>query len=116
MIAGVEPVAALRGQVDAADERHAIVDDDDFLVVAVQRTLVGVERALDVGAVTELRAHGADGAARRPEDGDGSPGPHEDTHIDPLGQLRQQVAQDEGRTISPECERRAKLPTRQPHV
>ena len=52
----VEAVAGLRGQVDAADERDPVVDDDRLLVVAVQGALVRVERALDARPSSAARA------------------------------------------------------------
>src|SRR5205807_7718214 len=37
VLGGVEAVARVRRQVDAADECDAVVDDDDLLVVTVER-------------------------------------------------------------------------------
>jgi hypothetical protein len=44
--AAVVPVALEGGKVDPADERHRVLDDDDLLMMAVQRTFPGVEDAL----------------------------------------------------------------------
>ena len=44
-------------QVDPADERRLVVDDDELLVVAVERTLPRVERHRDPRAAGELVAH-----------------------------------------------------------
>jgi hypothetical protein len=44
--AAVVPVALEGGKVDAADERHRVLDDDDLFMMAVQRTFPGVEDAL----------------------------------------------------------------------
>ena len=48
MVVPVETVARFGGEVDPADERDAVVDDDRLLVVAVHRPLLRVERALDL--------------------------------------------------------------------
>ena len=57
MVAGVEAIAAERGEVDAADERDLAVDDHQLLVVAMHRPLVRVERASHARAADQLVAH-----------------------------------------------------------
>jgi len=47
---------APRGQVNAADERDAAVDDDRLLVVAVHRSFACVQRALDAATGGQLIA------------------------------------------------------------
>ena len=45
VIAGVEPIAGLRREVDSADEGDAIIDHDRLLMVTVQRAFLRVEAA-----------------------------------------------------------------------
>ena len=52
----VEPVAGEIGEIDAAHERQLVVDDDELLVMAMQRPLVRVERAHDLIALAERLA------------------------------------------------------------
>ncbi len=47
VLARVESVTGLGGEVDAADERDPVVDHDRLLVVAVQRPLLRIEPTLD---------------------------------------------------------------------
>src|SRR5574337_1072733 len=47
VVSGVEPVSAESRQVDPAHERRFVVDDDELLVVAVERALLGVEAHRD---------------------------------------------------------------------
>ena len=69
MLVRVEPVAAERCEIEAADVGDAIVDDDELLVMTVHRPLLRVERHLDPRAAHELvadRAHlGAVGMKER---------------------------------------------------
>ena len=83
------------GQVDPADEGEAIVDDDRLLVVAVQGTLVRVERAGDAGAVAQAVSHLPHHRSRRPEERQGGSRPGEHAHIDAGRELSEQVAQDQ---------------------
>jgi hypothetical protein len=53
----VEPVSAIGREVYPADERDRAVDDHELLVVAVKRTLAGVERDANLRAVCERVAH-----------------------------------------------------------
>ena len=59
----VEAVSTLGREVDAADERDAIVDHDRLLVMAVQRPLPRVEATLDRIALAESLLHLLDLAA-----------------------------------------------------
>jgi hypothetical protein len=45
----VEPIPAVRGEVDPADERDAAVDHGELLMVTVKRSLLRVERDPDPG-------------------------------------------------------------------
>jgi hypothetical protein len=54
VLARIEPVARQVGQVDPADERDLVVDDDELLVMAVERPLLRVERHRDARAIYEL--------------------------------------------------------------
>ena len=94
MGARVEAVPRLRGQVDAADEGDAVIDDDRLLVVAVQRALARIQRAADPRTADQVVAHRPDGPARGREDRQRRPRPGEHADVDPIGGLRQQVAQD----------------------
>ncbi len=51
MFRGVVAVAGLGGQVDAADEGDAVVDDDCLLVMAVQGPLLRIQCALHVRSI-----------------------------------------------------------------
>ncbi len=92
MIAGVEAVAAERGEVDPPDEGDLVIDDHELLVVAVHRTLVGVERAAYRCAPGELGVDLTDGGARGSEDRGGRARPEQHAYVDPLGELGEQVA------------------------
>lgn len=45
MSALIEAISTEGGEIDAADEGDLVVDDDELLVMAVQRTLLGVQGA-----------------------------------------------------------------------
>ena len=91
MLAAVEPLSFEGGQVDAADERDVVVDDDELLVVAVHRPLVRVERHRDARAADELVAHPPHLAAVRVEERQRRTGPGEHAHVDALGRSRKQL-------------------------
>ena len=95
MVACVAAVAAEARQVDAADERHSIVDDDRLLVMAVKRPFARVQSAGDRPRPPELFAHAADGSARWPEDGNRRTRPEEDAHVDAPCRLGQEIPQDD---------------------
>ena len=83
---------------------------DRLLVVAVERVLARVHLAADARAARE-RAHGlADLRARRMEGRHRRPGPHEHAHVDALGQLGQQRADDDRRLALDELEVRREVP------
>jgi len=103
MRARVVTVAVEARQVDAADARDAVVDDDELLVVAVERPLLGVERDADADAAealrdsTNFRARGLEERQRRSR-------PEQHTHLDPPLKLREQVEQDATISIAHERE------------
>ena len=109
--ARVEAVAGVVGEVDAVDEGQLSVDGDRLLVVAVEGVLARVHLAADARAARE-RPHGlADLRATRVEGRHGRPGPHEDAHVDALGQLGQQRPGDDRRLALDELEVRREVPT-----
>ena len=95
MVIGVVSVARLRGEVDAADERDAIVDDDRLLVVAVHRPFFGIEGALDLRVCDQPVSHRRYISPRGSEEGQRRAGPGEHAHVDSLGQLGEEVPKDE---------------------
>ena len=108
MVAPVEAVAGERRQIDPADVRDAIVDEDELLVVAVHRTLLRVQLHLDAGAVDELVAHLPHLAAIGMEERQRRARPREHAHRNPFrhlteqcGQRRPAVAQEETRREEP---------------
>ena len=98
----VEPVARQGGQIDPAHERRLVVDDDELLVVAVERALPRVERHGDAGAAGELVARLPHLAAGRVEQRQRGARPGEDTHVDSLRRLGQELAQRRPVLLEPE--------------
>ena len=92
--AGVERVTAVERQVDPPDEGDAVVDHDRLLVVRVPDAGAPVHGAPDARVPNEVLAHVAHVAPRRPERRHGSALPEEHADVDPLGELREQVADD----------------------
>ena len=76
-------------QVDAADKGDLVVDHDEFLVMAVHRALVRVQRGLDARPAHELVAPLAHGGSARREHGHRSARPEEHANIDRFGRLAQ---------------------------
>ena len=93
VIVRVEPVSRQRSQVDPADERGLVVDDDQLLVVAVERPLPRVERHRDARAAGELVARLPHLSAVRVEERQRRACPGEDAHVDSLRRLGQELAQ-----------------------
>ena len=89
---GVEAIAGIRRQVDAADERDLIVDDDELLVVTVQRALLRVGCELDLGAGRERMTNAVDVVPVRTEEGQWRSGPRQQPNRNLLGQAGQQLA------------------------
>ena len=111
MVVRVEPVARLRGEVDPADERDAVVDDDRLLVMAVHRPLLRVESALNLRVLGQPVAHRRDISPRGAEERKRRPGPDEHAHVEPLGQFGEEVPKDERVAITAlERERRSEVP------
>ena len=93
MDAVIESLPAERRQVDAADERNAVVDDHELLVVAVHGALLRVERHRDSRPGDELVAHLPYLAAVGMEERQRRARPREDPHVDALGRIGEQRAQ-----------------------
>ena len=93
-------VSGVEREVDPADEGDAVVDDDRLLVVAVERADARVHLALDRGLGAELVAHETHVCARGPEEPPRRTAPQQHAHVDPLRQLRQEIANDDG-IVSP---------------
>jgi hypothetical protein len=89
----VVAVARQRGQVDPADEGDLPVHEHEFLVMAVQRPLVVVERAGDARSADELLAHLPHLTAVRMEERKRSAGPGQHAQVDAFGGLGEQLPQ-----------------------
>ena len=89
----VEAVACERGEIDPADERDAVVDDHELLVVAVHRPLLGVELHLDARAARQLVAHCTHLAAVRVEERQRRAGPGEHPDVAAFRRIREQLLQ-----------------------
>ena len=92
---GVEAITRLRGEIDPADERHTIIDDDRLLVMAVHRPFLRIKCALDLrpsaqsSRIPACRA-GRDGRAeaeRRPRPAHERRGARRDRREDSEGRL-----------------------------
>jgi len=109
----VQPVARQRGQIDAPDEGDPVVDHHGLLVVAVQGPFVGVERDVDGrGRGSQLLRGAGRVPSRRGEHGRRRPRPEQDSHVDPRGQVGEQVAQHHRRIAVPQDEVRRHVPAR----
>ena len=93
MLVRVEPVAVVRGQVDAADEGELAVDDHELLVMAVERPLARVERDLHTRALRECVTNRTHFPPVGPEDRQRRPGPRKQPYVDSLRRLGEQLAQ-----------------------
>ena len=102
MVLGIPSVAMEVGQVDATDERDAIIDHDRLLVVAVHRPLPGVERALDAAARHQLIANLSSIATPGPQHGQRRTGPDQDPNGKAGGDVGEQLPQDRRRLVSRE--------------
>ncbi len=110
VITRVKPVAAKRGEVDPADERDLAVDDDQLLVMAVHRTLMSVECALDARATHQLLANLANGCSRRLEDRQRGARPEENPDVDGRSAIAEQIAQAPRLLVTREAELRSDVP------
>ena len=86
----VPALALVVRQVDAADERDAIVDDDELLVMAVHRPFLRVGGKPYSRAELERMPHAVDVLAVRMEEGQRRAGPDEHVDVDALGELCEQ--------------------------
>ena len=110
VVAGVEPVAAVVGDVDAADECDLAVHHHRLLVVAVERMLARVGLAADprparerLDGVANLAAGGAKGGHRRAR-------PDEDPHVEPFGRFREHRPQRSRPVAADQVEMRGEVP------
>ena len=113
MLGRVPPVARERREVDAADVRDLVVDDDRLLVVTVHRPLAVVQRDADAGASSERVAHRPNVAARGLEERQRRARPCEDANLDALRELGEELA--ERLPILPQLEPRREVPPRDEH-
>ena len=104
MAGRIEPVAGEIGEIDAADERAIVVDDDELLVMAVHRALASVRRDEDARVTCEARQLGMDVASARVEERERRTRPGEHVHLDPLAELAQQLVEREARWLALERE------------
>ena len=109
----VEAVARVRRQVDAADERDPVVDDDELLVVTVERTLPGVRGELDLRAEGQCMPDAVDVPAIGMEERQRRAGPHQHPHGDALGQSGEQAAELDAFRPAGEGEVRRDVPARE---
>jgi hypothetical protein len=75
-------------------------------MVAVHRPLLRIERAANLCAAAEALAHLADRSARWPKERQRRSCPDEHAHLDPFGELGQQIPQN--RRLSPTRERKVR--------
>lgn len=113
---GVEAITRLRGEVDPADERHAVIDDDRLLVMAMHRPLFRIERALDLGGCGQLLSNPPHLTSGGTEERKGSTGPDQHPDLDAFGQFREEIPKDYVLAVALECEIRRKVPARQMNV
>jgi hypothetical protein len=93
VVAVIEPVPRERREVDAANERDAVVDDDELLVMAVHRSFSRVELHLDPRALRELVAHRPHLATVGVEERQRGSGPGEHADVTAPGHVCEQVLQ-----------------------
>ena len=105
VVAVIEAVAPERRQIDAADPRDAVVDDDRLLVVAVHRPLACVERRPDARSAGERVAQLPNVAARGLEQRQRRTSPREHADVDALSEVPQQLAQRRAVRAQPEGRR-----------
>lgn len=102
MVTPVEAAAGVVRQVDPADERDAVVHDDELFVVAVHRPLEVVERALHAGSLRQRLAQVATLRAIRVEERQGRSGPAQHPDVDATRQVGEQLAQPRSAPLQPE--------------
>jgi hypothetical protein len=113
---GVEAITRLRGEIDSADERHSIIDDNRLFVMAVHRPFLRIQCALDLRRHTQLLPNPPHLASGGTEERKGSAGPDQHADIDALGQVRQEIPKDYLLAVALECEVGRKVPPRQMNV
>ncbi len=112
----VVAVAGLRGEIDPADERDAVVDHDRLLVVAVQRPFLRIERALDLRVRDQLVSHLSHVVPGGPEERQRRTGPRQHAYVDALRELCEQVPKDDELAVALEREVRREMPAGQMNV
>jgi hypothetical protein len=113
---GVEAITRLRGEIDSADERHAVIDDNRFFVMAVHRPFVRIKCALDLRPSTQLLPNPPHLASGGTEERKGSAGPGQHADIEALGQFREEIPKDHVLAVALEREIRRKVPPSQMNV
>ena len=113
VVAGVVTIAGFGGEIDAADERHPIVDHDRLLVMTVHRPLAPIETALNLRAVDQTVAHRPHRTARGTEQRQRSTRPDEDANLHAFGKLSEQISKHLGRMPTHERKVRREIPARQ---
>ena len=115
--ARVVAVSAEVGHVDPADERDLAVDHDRLLVVAVERVLARVGLDADPGLAREgLQPGLRPPCALGERAGTGAPAQASSAHVDALGGLGQQGAEDRRRVSADELEMGGGVPAGDVHV
>ena len=106
VILAVVGIPSVEREVDASDEGDAVVDHDRLLVMAVHEADAGVELAVDPVSQVEPLDHLPHFSSRRTEDRDRSAAPDQHAHVDPVGELGEQVSHDRGIVATRELELR----------
>ena len=91
---GVPRISTVEREVDPSHEGDATVDHDRLLVVAVREPRAAVGVSLDLRMAGEGIEHLANIFLRGLEDRERSPLPRQHAHVDPLGELGENVADD----------------------
>src|SRR5581483_9561342 len=113
MLARVQPIARIGGEVDAADERLSAVDNHELFMVAVHGPLAGIESYVNLGLAPKFLGHRAHLAAIGLERGHRSTGPSKQSDRRPLGHGAQQLRQGL-RAVRAQPEIGREIPAREP--
>ena len=116
MITGVETVAAERRQIDAPDERDLAIHDHQLLVMTMHRPLMRIKRALHSGAADQLLAHAPHRRTSRRESPHRRSRPQQQSNLDALRQLTEQITQPSRPIIAPQTEIRRNVPPGDMHM
>jgi hypothetical protein len=110
MVVRVVAIAGFRGEINPAYEGDAIVDHDRLFVVAVERSFLRVEAALNFCVSDELVTDLPYVASRGTKERQRRSGPDEYAHVQALGELLEQVVKHDLLTVAYECEVRCEVP------